>query len=132
MYKILDNLATHGIGEPGILKGYSECKQGLIDRFRIIDVRTLIDGPNPLFDYELNIMRVISYLEIDEKVVICCRLGISRSNAIALGVLVYYFKMNLSQAMELIGSKVPICNILSPHILALQKLLNIGQTIKTP
>jgi protein-tyrosine phosphatase len=132
MYKILDNLATHGIGEPGILKGYSECKQGLIDRFRIIDVRTLIDGPNPLFDYELNIMRVISYLEIDEKVVICCRLGISRSNAIALGVLVYYFKMNLNQAMELIGSKVPICNILSPHILALQKLLNIGQTIKTP
>ena len=132
MYKILDNLATHGIGEPGILKGYSECKQGLIDRFRIIDARTLIDGPNPLFDYELNIMRVISYLEIDEKVVICCRLGISRSNAIALGVLVYYFKMNLNQAMELIGSKVPICNILSPHILALQKLLNIGQTIKTP
>jgi protein-tyrosine phosphatase len=132
MYKILDNLATHGIGEPGILKGYSECKQGLIDRFRIIDVRTLIDGPNPLFDYELNIMRVISYLEIDEKVVICCRLGISRSNAIALGVLVYYFKMNLNQAMELIGSKVPICNILSPHILALQKLLNIGKTIKTP
>ena len=41
MYKILDNLATHGIRE-GILKGYSESKQGLIDR--IVDVRTLIDG----------------------------------------------------------------------------------------
>src|ERR671923_1737348 len=127
MYKMLDNLATHGIGERGILKGYSECKQGLIDRFRIVDVRTLIDGPNPLFDYELNMIRVISYLELDEKVVICCRLGISRSNAFALGVLVYYFKMHLNQAMELIGSKVPICNILTPHILALQKLLNIGQ-----
>ena len=112
--------------------GIPNCCSGLIDRFRIIDVRTLIDGLNPLFDYELSIIRVISYLEIDEKVVICCRLGISRSNAIALGVLVYYFKMNLNQAMELIGSKVPICNILTPHILALQKLLNIGQTIKTP
>ena len=132
MYKILDNLATHGIGEPGILKGYSECKQGLIDKFRIVDVRTLIDGPNSLFDYELNIIRVISYLELDEKVVICCRLGISRSNAIALGVLVHYFKINFSQAMELISSRVPICNILTPHTLALQKLLNIRAIIKTP
>lgn len=124
MNKILDNLATHGLGEPGILQGYSECKQGLIDKFRIVDVRTLIDGPNPLFDYELNIIRAISYLEIDEKVVICCRLGISRSNAIALGVLVHHFKINFNQAMELISSKVPICNILPPHIIALQKLLN--------
>jgi protein-tyrosine phosphatase len=128
MYKILDNLATHGIGEPGILKGYSECKQGSIDNFRIIDVRTLVDGPNPSFDYELSIMRVISNLEIDEKVVICCRLGISRSNAIALGVLVHYFKIEFDQALELIISKVPICNILTPHILALQKLFNIRYT----
>ena len=60
MYKILDNLATHGLGQPGLLNGYSECKQGLIDKFRIVDVRTLIDGPNSLIDYELNIMRVIS------------------------------------------------------------------------
>jgi protein-tyrosine phosphatase len=128
MYKILDNLATHGIGEPGILKGYSECKQGSVDNFRIIDVRTLVDGPNPSFDYELNIMRAISYLEIDEKVVIYCRLGMSRSNAIALGVLVHYFKIDFNRALELIISKIPICNILTPHILTLQKLLNIRYT----
>ena len=131
MYKIVDNVATHGIGEPGILKGYSECKQGSIDNFRIVDVRTLVDGPNALFDYELNIMRVVSYLEVGEKVAICCRLGISRSNAIALGVLTYYFKINLNHALELIISKVPICNILPPHILALQKLLKVRYTIKT-
>lgn len=126
MYKILDNLATHGLGEPGILQGYSECRQGLIDKFRIVDVRTLNDGTNSLFDYKMNIMRVISYLEIDENVVICCRLGISRSNAIALGVLIYYFNIDFSQSLELITSRVPICNILSPHILALQKLLSQG------
>jgi len=34
--KILHNLATHGIGEPGLLKGYSECKEELIDNFRIV------------------------------------------------------------------------------------------------
>jgi len=131
LYIILGNLATHGLGEPGILQGYSECKQGLIDKFRIVDVRTLNDGPNSLFDYELNIIRAISYLEIDEKVVICCRLGISRSNAIALGILVHHFKIDFNHAMELISSKVPISNILPPHILALQKLLSAKTTIKT-
>lgn len=129
MYKILDNLATHGLGEPGLLQGYSECKQGLIDKFRIVDVRTLNDGPNSLFDYELNIMRVISYLELDEKVVVCCRLGLSRSNAIALGVLVNHFKINFNRAMELISSKVPICIILPTHVTALQKLLNTNVII---
>ena len=128
----MDNLATHGLGEPGILQGYSECKQGLIDKFRIVDVRTLNDGPNSLVDYELNIMRVISYLEMEENVVICCRLGISRSNAIALGVLLHYFKIDFSRSMELIRSKVPRSNILTPHILALRKLLNIKPRIKIP
>jgi len=114
--KILDNLATHGIGEPGLLKGYSECKEGLIDNFRIVDVRTVVDGENPLFEYELNIIRVVSYLELGEKVVICCRAGVSRSNAIALGVLVHYFKIDVNEALELITSKIPMCNILPPHI----------------
>ena len=132
MYKILDNLATNGLGEPGLLQGYSECRQGLIDKFRIVDVRTLNDGSNSLFDYEVNIMRAINYLEIDENVVICCRLGISRSNAIALGVLVHHFKIDFSRSMDLIRSKVPMCNILPPHIIALQKLLNVKSGIKIP
>jgi protein-tyrosine phosphatase len=80
---------------------------------------------NPLFEYELNIMRIVSYLELGEKVVICCLAGVSRSNAIALGVLVHHFKINVNQALELITSKVPICNILPPHISALSKLLNV-------
>jgi predicted protein tyrosine phosphatase len=61
-------------------------------------------------------------LEVGEKVVICCRVGVSRSNAIALGALVYYFKMDFHKAMELVSSKVRICNILHAHVLALQKL----------
>jgi protein-tyrosine phosphatase len=125
LYKILENLATHGIGEPGLLEGYSECKEGFIENFRIVDVRTLVDGENPLFEYELNIIRVVSYLELGEKVVICCSAGISRSNAIALGVLMHYFKNDVNQALELITSKVPICNILPTHISTLHKLLNV-------
>jgi hypothetical protein len=129
LLKILDNLATHGIGEPGLLSGYSECKEGFIDNFRIVDVRTLVDGENSLFEYGLNIVRVVSYLEMDERVVICCRAGVSRSNATALGVLVHYFKIDFSRALELITSKIPICDILPPHISALCKLLNVRSKI---
>ncbi|MGB7956638.1 MAG: hypothetical protein WCF23_21915 [Candidatus Nitrosopolaris sp.] len=94
MYNILTNLATHGIGKPGIIERYVNCEIGFIDDFRIIDVRTLIDGENIPSEYLLNIVRVTSYLELREKVVICCRVGASRSNAIAVGVLVRYFKMD--------------------------------------
>ena len=115
MYKILTNLATHGIGRPGTIERYVNCEVGFIDDFRIIDVRTLIEGDNIPSDYLLNIVRVASYLELGEKVVICCRVGASRSNAIAVGVLVRYFKMDFYKAMEVVVSKVPICNILESY-----------------
>ena len=51
-----------------MLKGYSECKEGLIDNFRIVDVRTLADGENPLFEYELNIIRVDHMVSFIDKI----------------------------------------------------------------
>jgi len=101
--------------------------RSLIDDFRIIDVRVLpeVDAPSSLSEYKLNIVRVTSYLELDEKVVVCCSHGMNRSNAIALGVLVKYFKMDFFKALELIKSRVPICTILSVNIAALTKLFRI-------
>ncbi|MFZ0895297.1 MAG: hypothetical protein WAZ77_12420 [Candidatus Nitrosopolaris sp.] len=49
-------------------------------------------------------MRVTSYLELGEKVVVCCSHGMNRSNAIALGILVQYFKMDFFMPWELIQS----------------------------
>jgi hypothetical protein len=130
MYLILDSVATHGIGEPGIVGHYVDCQIGFIDDFRIIDVRVLLNGEgnnnHHLSEYILNIFRVTSYLEIGEKVVVCSCAGVSRSNAIALGVLVRYFKMDFYRAMDLVISKVPICNILHFHITALKKLLKVN------
>jgi hypothetical protein len=126
MYKILENLATDGLGKPSELPSYADCEIGLIDDFRIIDVRVL-----PEFDatssseYNLNIVRVTSYLELGEKVVVCCSHGMNRSNAIALGVLVQYFKADFFKALELIKSRVPICTIISANIVALTKLFNV-------
>ena len=126
MYKILENLATDGLGEPSELSSYVDCETGLIDDFRIIDVRVLpeFDTPSPS-EYKLNIMRVISYLGIDEKVVVCCSHGMNRSNAIAVGVLVQYFKMDFFKALELVQSRVPVCTIISTNIVALTKLFKV-------
>src|ERR1700739_707467 len=82
----------------------------------------------PHHHLNLNIVRVTSYLELGEKVVVCCSHGMNRSNAIALGVLVQHFRMDFFEALELIKSKVPICTIISANIVALTKLFNVKFT----
>ena len=49
----------------------------------------------------------------------------NRSNAITLGVLVQYFKMDFYKAWELIDFKVPICNITIDNMTTLAKMLNV-------
>ena len=58
MYKILENLATDSFGEPSELSGYLNCGIGLIDDFRIIDVKVLPEfaAPSSPSEYKLNIM----------------------------------------------------------------------------
>ena len=88
MHKILDILATHGIGETVYrLEIYVDSEIGKIEGFTIIDVRMLNDYEgNSEYDYKVNIARTTSYLEYGAPVVICCDTGQSRSNAIALAV----------------------------------------------
>ena len=50
MYKILENLATDGLGQPSELSAYVNCELGFIDDYRIIDVRVL-----PEFEYKLHL-----------------------------------------------------------------------------
>ncbi len=126
MYKILENLATEGLGQPSELSAYVNCEIGFIDDYRIIDVRVLPEFDMPSsFEYKLNIMRVASYLGLGEKVVICCSHGMNRSNAIALGVLVQHFKMDFFKAWELILLRVPVCTIISTNIIALTDLFKV-------
>jgi hypothetical protein len=70
MYKILENLATDGLGQPSELSAYVKCEIDFIDDYRIVDVRVLreLDTPSSS-EYKLNIMRVARYLELGEKVV---------------------------------------------------------------
>lgn len=127
MYIINDSLATHGFGgEPYYPMRYVDCATGKIDGFEIVDVRPLLDEDgNSLADYKLNIQRAISFLQNGEKVVVCCAAGQSRSNAIAIGVLVKYFRMDYWDAFDLVKEKVPIMHIDPAHIEALKKIYNV-------
>ena len=127
MYLINDVLAVGSIFQTKPKMLYIDSVIGNINDFKIIDVRMLNNRtPNPIQDYTLNIMRVASWLECDNKVVICSSTGKSRAAAIAVSVLVKYFKMSFKQALEIIKSKVPIADIANLHILSLKQLFKVS------
>jgi hypothetical protein len=126
MYIINDVLAVDSILQTKTEMRYIDAVIGNVNDFKIVDVRMLNNSkPNPVQDYVLNIIRVTSWLECRYKVVICSSSGQSRAPAIALGVLIKYFKMSFNQGLEAIKSKVPMTDIGNFHILALKKLFKI-------
>jgi protein-tyrosine phosphatase len=139
MYKILDNLGPHGIAydndrypiskdsisEQEILSSSEKIDEDG-NKWFIIDARILSDYEvNDIDDYLALIDAASHALDQNHSVVICCGAGISRSNAIALGVLMKHFHMDFYDAVDLIEEKVPICNIDPLHITVLKKIFNL-------
>ena len=56
---------------------------------------------------------------------IICDTGISRSNSIALGVLVEYYGINFYDAWDIIKEKIPISQINPPHIEFLKRKFGV-------
>jgi hypothetical protein len=127
MHIVNDVLAVDSILQTKPDMRYIDAVVGNINEFNIIDIRMLNDSkPNPIQDYVLNIIRVTSWLECGNKVVVCSSTARSRGPAIALGVLVKYFKVNFYEALETIRFKVPDANIDALHILSLKKLFRVS------
>lgn len=111
MYKILDNLAVDvftGSQSNEFEMNYIDAKFGYIDDFKIIDVRMLNKSCSSKDDYDLNISRVTSELDLGNKVVICCDAGHAKNIEIAKEVLIKYFSMDTHDAWKLIKKKVPL------------------------
>lgn len=93
--------------------------------WHIIDVRDLKDGNkeycNEDLQYDTKIKKAISYLKKGRSVVICCAKGKSRSNAIALGVLMKYYKMTYAKALNLVNDKAH-AKIRKPNLDALKRI----------
>lgn len=127
MYIINDRLAVGAIAQTKEDMLYVNAIVGSIKDFQIIDVRMLKERqPNSDGQYILNIIRVTSWLQCNVKVVICSSAAKSRSLAIAIGVLVKYFKMNFYDAYDLVMKKVPLAEIKGNHIDSLKRILDVS------
>lgn len=129
MYTINDQLATHGLEEQWSSDTTDEMiakpdSQGMIDGFKVIDVRDImLDARNPLDVYRKLTNMAVQILRDNGKVVICCSAGVSRSNSIAIAVLVKHFQMSFEDAVSLVSEKVPIANPLPCHLQQVRRIL---------
>src|SRR5574342_307227 len=153
MYKVNDNLAVHGFdfndknyeinwantdyvhsGEFGYITDENLLRTGQKFRDRdkniwvMIDCRDISDDENIKTHVGMYIDHILEgclYLDWGNNIVCCCSAGQSRSNAVALGILMQYFKMNYYDAYELLRAKNPICNIAMHHLDVLKKVYNV-------
>ena len=104
MFWIKENLGTASISEVEELK-----------KLRNVDVEIvydLIDGKQEnKGQFVSKVKRVKEKLKKGNRIVIVCRGGLSRSNAVAFAVLMDYFKMSFDDAFNLIHKKVPVARI---------------------
>lgn len=117
MKKITEFLATIGIDNE--VTGFK-----IPEGWRLFDIRDLLyDEPkNQLGDYNLCITHASDLIRNGEKVIIGCSAGISRSNAIAIGVLMRVTGMSYDQAYDLVHEMVTQANIEPCHLSALRKI----------
>jgi hypothetical protein len=126
MYVINEILAIDAIPQTKKEMRYVDAVVGKNDDFQIIDVRMLKDNhSNRDGEYLLNIVRVTSWLQCNEKVVICSSMARSRSPAIAVGVLIKYFKLDFFSAWQQVRKKVPSANI-DCYIISLKRIFGVG------
>ena len=150
MQRIKPNLAVHGFDwdwsksrDRGIndheydLDNYGVIKSPEFDRtgykftaknqvWYIVDCRVLLDDQgNDLNMYKDLIRKGIEFLKQGKEVVCCCSAGQSRSNSIALGILIEYFCMDFYDAWELLREKNPFCSIAMDHIDAIKYIYGV-------
>lgn len=91
---ITDSLGTASWGEVSELPD-----------IHILDVRDLVDkGGNPREVVRLKIEQATRYLQDGKKVIVCCDYGISRSNAIAAGIISKHQGKSLNDAIRCVVS----------------------------
>ncbi len=119
-----DVLATNGISDMEWSKKERWSKIKRLDDWCIVDVREELqnESDNPLWLYERLINSGCYLIDKYGKVLICSTTGISRSNAIAAGILMKKYGYSYQDALDLVHEKVKIDLIAPTHLNALKKL----------
>ena len=82
------------------------CDPGVV----VVDVRDLVDGTNKPAVIWQKIKTALAVLKLNDKVVVQCAAGISRSNAIAAAVFAIREGFDYSDALRIVIGKVPRAN----------------------
>lgn len=121
-------LATWGAGDIGWddkRKSYRFLKRNWNGEvWHVVDLRNdMIDGSgNPLWLYKRKINEAVSCISKYGRVMICCLAGISRSNSIAVGVLMERYNMDYIDAIGEVKDKVNYAMMDNAHLNALKGL----------
>lgn len=91
--------------------------------FKVLDIRErILDAPNPTHIYRRLVIEAIELIKQYGRVVICCSAGVSRSNSIAVVVLMKHFGFRFEKACDLVRRNVPIADISACHLEKLKSL----------
>ena len=97
--------------------------EGNIGEYKVLDVRHLRDDwGNQLEDYKKLIDKGCQLLDENKRVLVACMAGISRSNAIAMGILMQKYGMSFEDAYNEVKSRIKNCLIEPSHLEALRSL----------
>ena len=92
---------------------------------QLIDVRDLVDKAGNTIDaVKSKIDHALAYLKKGNKVILCCDHGMSRSNAVAAGVLASYEKISLDHSLKRILQVTGEKNIKIEVLSVLRRLLD--------
>ena len=140
MFKITKSLSTHGLGDEFYPHPKDKLRTGERIGFGwewiIVDCRDLEDNWNPPMKYAEKILEVERTINPDYEpyygcmffnCAVCCGAGMSRSNAVALGYLLYTGK-TWEEAWKMIHAEGSIAQIEPGHITALKSLFGIKDT----
>jgi hypothetical protein len=90
---------------------------GMINDYKVFDIRTrLMDAPTDLHIYRRLVIESNEILKVYGRIVVCCSAGVSRSNSIAIALLMRRSRMSFRDAFNLIKIKVSIANLLPCHL----------------
>lgn len=88
----------------------------MINGFKVFDIREKMrDSQNPIHIKSLA-EEAPELLGKHDRIVVCCSAGVSRSNSIAIAILMKQAKMTFEEAYKLVQEKVPIADPLSCHL----------------
>lgn len=121
---------NNGNEDYGFIKDWKNLRTGdfFDNEYVILDCRGISETENikPIKShYKTLIEQGNQILKNGYKVVCCCSAGQSRSSAIAIALLISYFKMDYYDAFNLVEKKNPIMNIAIHHLDIIKKILKV-------